>query len=454
MRAFWAALAMGVAVEAASAQFQEAPRKIDNRVVVRSVKFKFTPSAPSVRPTERVPLPLPTHFEVQYWVIGNANGKLEVRSSNGAMGVLDKADVIPQADAVIYFSDRIAKNPKDAEAHFLRGATLLEARKHADAKKDLDAAVALDPQLAPAWYHRFRATPQGSDQKRAFEDLGQAIRLEPKNARLREIRYQTFRSSAMMREQAEQDLDAIVALAPDYANGWLFRGDHHWPSGVFDKKDRDRAELALADLAQAQRLLPGNTDILDRRVLLLQQLQRKDEAVATLDEAVRNQPNNANVREIRAQYFINVGKNREALAEIDAGLKLTPNSSSLTYRRKVCLEKLGEFAELRTLLEQSLAKRSDRAFHRDLALLLVECPDAKIRDPKLAVVHAKAAIAACFDRETGLAEHVTLAHVYAAQGNYAEAIRTTEAAMADPACSRNLRETMTLRLAEYRKKAK
>src|SRR5262249_10301456 len=156
----------------------------DADVIVRSLAFKFEPAAKAVVPA----VSLPEQFGFLFFVEKDAGGKLQVESMSGVRGLLDKADAVLLTDAGKDFSDRIAKDPKAAGAHYLRGMALSETGKKDEAKKDLDQAIKLNPKLAPAWYHRSNLRPAG-EREQAFEDLGEAIKLEPKNVALRLDRY-------------------------------------------------------------------------------------------------------------------------------------------------------------------------------------------------------------------------------------------------------------------------
>ena len=104
-------------------------------------------------------------------------------ADRGPRGWANSRDVIPAARAVAYFSEGIAREPRSARAHRMRGLAHFEADDYGRAIRDATEAIRLDPSLASAYVDRSQARLARNDVKGALADAAEAIRLDPKSAR-------------------------------------------------------------------------------------------------------------------------------------------------------------------------------------------------------------------------------------------------------------------------------
>ncbi len=81
-------------------------------------------------------------------------------------------------ESIKYFSDAIKSRP-DANAHMLRGRAYYNAMKDADARKDYDKALELDPSLALAYRFRGELNITAKAYEDAMKDFTRSIELSP-----------------------------------------------------------------------------------------------------------------------------------------------------------------------------------------------------------------------------------------------------------------------------------
>ena len=118
--------------------------------------------------------------EFFHYRVENVNGDwLWLVSEVGIRGWARRQDVVPVGGAIDYFSEAIAREPRSARAHYMRGLAHLEAAEYRQAIHDLGAAIRLDPGYGPAYVDRGHARIEKHDLKGVLADADQAIRLDP-----------------------------------------------------------------------------------------------------------------------------------------------------------------------------------------------------------------------------------------------------------------------------------
>jgi tetratricopeptide (TPR) repeat protein len=98
-------------------------------------------------------------------------------------------------------------------------------------------------------------------------------------------------------DRALRYLDQVVAIAPDYAEGWNRRATVHYLT--------DRYEDSLADIARTLALEPRHFGALSGRGLVLTALEREEEALRAFEEALAIHP-----------HLIGAKINADALREV------------------------------------------------------------------------------------------------------------------------------------------
>jgi len=245
--------------------------------------------------------------------------------------------------------------------------------------KDKDAAYARQLQ-SWALDHRGELRAAAGDGDAALADFEQAVSLDGTRWRAIHNRGVSYAQAGRYKE-AEADFDRTLKLMPNYAHGWFNRGEVRYARG-------DLA-AAIKDYDQALRLAPNDTLVLVSR---------------------------GNARFQR-------GELRAALTDLNAAVgRDAKNAAALTFR-----------AEVQAALSNFSAAADDYRKARALdpgnghccqsvAWLLATCPDARYRNPKLAVEAALEAIK--LDGESDHRYLDTLAAAYAADGQFELAAET------------------------------
>jgi tetratricopeptide (TPR) repeat protein len=119
---------------------------IGQKVVVthNHVKFKSTDKGKG----DTIPV-----SDLIFLVLDEKPTTIKVRY-RGQEGWVDKADVVLLGNALNLFSERIRKNPRDADALAMRGVLLEIQQENEAALKDLKEAIRLKADVA--WYYNGR----------------------------------------------------------------------------------------------------------------------------------------------------------------------------------------------------------------------------------------------------------------------------------------------------------
>ena len=118
--------------------------------------------------------------ELSVPVLAQRGDWLLVRSS-GRRGWVPMSEVVPLANGVEFFTDRIRAEPRNASHYLRRGAVWVEHGEYEKAASDCSQAIRLDPANAAAYYSRAVARHLGKLYERALSDYAAAILLAPDN---------------------------------------------------------------------------------------------------------------------------------------------------------------------------------------------------------------------------------------------------------------------------------
>jgi TolB-like protein len=137
---------------------------------------------------------------------------------------------------------------------------------------------------------------------------------------------------------ARDALEQAVRLAADPADSALARGWYHY----YGRGDFQRA---LDHMLNAERLRPGDVEIVQAVGFVLRRLGRFDEAVRRFEGAVSLDPRNqAPFRDLAFTYAV-LRRNAEALRVLDRGLLLNPGHGELMLDRfQILLYGMGDTA--------------------------------------------------------------------------------------------------------------
>lgn len=256
-------------------------------------------------------------------------------------------------------------------------------------------------------------------------------------------------------------------------SAWAYnrRGEYHSAAGdehqAYD--DYQRAILTDADCWQA----------LHNRGVTLASYGRRTDALADFTRAINANPQLSTGYRNRAELLVSIGKYYEAIADFSRAIQSDPNDAELYSGRALARQQLGQtegavrdynrslalrpgnaaafagrgalYAELgfheQALTDFSAALQSDplcEPAYRSLAWLLATCHDARFRDGEKAVEAARRMLRLGDSQNPVTLD--TAAAAYAAVGQYQEAVRYQQQAiaLAQPASRAKFSERLTL----------
>lgn len=206
-------------------------------------------------------------------------------------------------------------------AYGLRGLAYLDRGDVPHAIADLDKAVTLAPDFAPAYQNRGNAWYARGNYGRAIADYDAAIRLEPNVA-----------SAYANRATVKRDLGYIDGAIDDYAKAISLDGQN--PRAFSGRGElylrQEKYDRAVSDFTQALRHEPQASTYM----LLGQARERAGDfahALTAYAEAARLDPDNVAPINAQASVYTRKGEINQALGLYERSLRLDPNAPT-TYR--------------------------------------------------------------------------------------------------------------------------
>ncbi len=168
---------------------------IGQRVVPKQREFKLQGRRRRARTSGQIAI-----YRVDQ-VKGNS---LALTPDGGSVGWADAGQVVPIDQGVEFFSDAIAKSPRDPHNYAMRAMILLLEREDAEhALADCEQAIRLDPRFAFARGIRGAARAASQDLDKAIADFSEVIRLTPNEPA-------AYRDRGVVR-MSNRDFDGAIA---------------------------------------------------------------------------------------------------------------------------------------------------------------------------------------------------------------------------------------------------
>ena len=185
---------------------------------------------------------------------------------------------------------------------------------------------------------------------------------------------------------------------------------------------------ALADFNAVIQLDHKDPDAFYNRGLTYKKLDRLDKALADYSQAIQLKPGYAKAYNNRGSIYGEKGEFKNAIMDFSQAISLK-SSASAFFNRGLAFYSLGEFENAISDLEQAieLNPKYAKAFEH-LAWLRATCPEERLRDGAIALVLAKKARFLSPDGNANLFD--IMAAAYAALGNYDNAVRYQQLAIA------------------------
>ncbi|REJ97334.1 MAG: tetratricopeptide repeat protein [Planctomycetota bacterium] len=211
--------------------------------------------------------------------------------------------------------------------------------------------------------------------------------------------------------------------------------------------------LALEDYNQALAIKPRLWRVYANRGLAYRRLERLDESVRDFTAAILALTEQGDAKTL-SQLYESRGQSQhlrqqyqEALADFDEAIRLNPNDAGAYAHRGAVWLSLSQFDKA-ILDYQAAHERAPQRFDpvANLAWIYATCPDARFRDGKKAVAHARRAMQLSPARDYAVVD--TLAAALAEDGQFVEAARYQQ--QATELAPSSVRDALLKRLELYR----
>jgi cytochrome c-type biogenesis protein CcmH/NrfG len=197
---------------------------------------------------------------ISYRVKAQRGNRIQVQTTDGIEGWLDKADALLPALAIGHFTDEIKRDKSNASALQKRAFALAWAGKLDDAIIDANEAIHLAYNDPASWNQLGALHLAKKDYDRAVQNLTRAIKLNPYSAAFLSNRGYAWIGKKEY-GKAIADLDEAIFLEPRLAYAYNNRG-----LARFLKKDYEEARK---DFAEAEKLDPENAALCKNRAWMM-----------------------------------------------------------------------------------------------------------------------------------------------------------------------------------------
>ncbi len=263
--------------------------------------------------------------------------------TQGKSGWILQADVIPRENAVVYFSQEIAKRPTNADSLRCRGKAYLSFGDAHKALADFNRALVLAPSCL-LYADRGLAWSLAGEYDKAIADFSEAIRTHPSQ------------------HLTDDELAVIYCLRGLAGAG---KGDMARAVADFNEAIRLSPDLAFAFNQRGKAwLADGNSTM---------------RGVADFNEAIRLNPIFDSAYNNRGLAWASMGEMDKAIADFRAAMDLDPGS---TFSRNTRSRLLAETTAGAKQYSHDALRMLDPLDSpgNNLSLLLSTCPDQRFRE--------------------------------------------------------------------------
>ncbi|WP_129629215.1 protein kinase domain-containing protein [Candidatus Oscillochloris fontis] len=262
------------------------------------------------------------------------------------------------------------------------------------ARADIEAALALDPQHAPAYVARAEliamTTEDDQAHRQALQDLERAIELDPNlmsayiaHARLLTSAPDFYDTISKSRQRVISDTSTVIAQEPNNTLALNLRAEANYTESRYDE--------ALADTNAVLKIDPRNFEAVLRRGRLNRYVyQNPEAALADFAAAIALDPEHTEAREGHAAMLIRMGNYALALEDAEAMVKISDADVATSTFRGFILLHLDRPDEALQDFNHALEAGADNIeaiYGRGLALLAQQQAEAALPDLEAAREH-------------------------------------------------------------------
>jgi tetratricopeptide (TPR) repeat protein len=190
--------------------------------------------------------------DVTFRVLMEKDGRILIESPR-QRGWIARGDAVLLDQAVTYFTEQVARNPKDGHAFTARGVVLMSKDELDKSLADLNKAIELDPKATLAYYHRANLAYGRQQYDKALEDYNTVIEYDPEFDWAYHVRGWIYYRQKDY-DRALADYEKAIKLVPTEAVFYRDRGNI---AMVRKQYDRALADFSKADLARPEGIHQG-----------------------------------------------------------------------------------------------------------------------------------------------------------------------------------------------------
>jgi protein O-mannosyl-transferase len=323
-------------------------------------------------------------------------------------------------EAIIHLKEAIQLNPHNEEAINNLGNALAGKGKTVDAIAQFQEAIRLRPSDASAHCNLGHALELNGRYDDAIVEDSEALRIKPNLAQAE------YNLASVLKALGRLD-DAIfhyreaIRIEPKYAEAHNNLGNIYQKQGMPDE--------AIAEYRTALRLRPDNATDWFNLATALQANGKSDDAISAYQQAIRLDPKMIAANWNLASLLLSLNREDEGLNYIRKVMALNPPDANTWDEAGTLMALHHRYAEAIDAYRKTIELQPDAvASQNRLAWLLATCPDNSVRNGAGAVDLATRTNNALGSKNPFALQ--TLAAAYAETGDFAQALTTSQQALA------------------------
>ncbi len=286
-----------------------------------------------------------------------------------------------------YFNQVIKVKPYMAEPYFYRGIAKLNLEDYQGAEEDCSLCIERNPFIVNAYQARGIARQNLGNYQGAIDDYSAGLQFAPEdrvfltNKAIAEVQLKKY-------DEAEASFGKLVALHPNYYNGYMSRAQFHLEKGdtLNAIADIDRAisidkyisnayaqravikvlynadyDAALVDMNEALRLDPKEISYYFNRARIKYHQEDLQGAMEDYDYILQLDPGNTMTYYNRGLLRMQVGERNKAISDFSAVIQAEPDNYFAIYNRGVLYDRIGSYGKAISDFDKVLEEYPDFA---------------------------------------------------------------------------------------------